>query len=198
MLIAMPPYITHTLTYSNVVDYYTRIHNATSLPIMVQNSERVKLSPAQLAELMEKLPRVRWVKHEVLPPSRSVTELFSHKKAAELVDGVVTGAGGLYLISDWLRGAVGCAHGCEYADVVQRIWNLLDEEKQAEAEELFCKIMPALSHERTYGAMIYGKYIMMKRGIFKNYYCRMAQTQLTAEDIQDIELVWKMVEPLLQ
>ena len=69
------------------------------------------------------------------------------------------------------RRAWACMHACQFCDIVQRIWELLDAGKQDEAGDLFEIVLPGLVLEGLMG-MAFAKEIMMRRGVFKNYRMR--------------------------
>ncbi len=83
------------------------------------------------------------------------------------VHGVMGGAGGRYLMTEWARGSKGVVHACQFCDVIQRIWDLLDGGDLAAGGDLYEHILPGLVLEGLMG-MAYAKEIMIRRGVFKN------------------------------
>jgi dihydrodipicolinate synthase/N-acetylneuraminate lyase len=106
------------------------------------------------------------------------------------------GNGGRYLITEWARGAAGCIHACQFCDVVQRIWELLDGEQEEEARDLFDRLLPGLVLEGIMG-MAYAKEIMVRRGVFANTRMRNQSRGLDADDMREIDAFWARIEPHL-
>jgi len=106
------------------------------------------------------------------------------------------GSGGRYMITERARGSKGVIHACQFCDVLQRVWDLLDEGKNAMAEDLFDKLLPGIMLEGLMG-MAYAKEIMVRRGVLKNNRIRRASQPLDAEDMREIDRVWERMQPIL-
>jgi len=87
-------------------------------------------------------------------------------------------------------------HACQYCDLLQRIWNLLDAGHMAEAEELFEHFLPGVVAESLMG-MPYAKEIMVRRGVLKNNRVRAQSRPLDEHDMREIDRVWARIEPYL-
>jgi len=79
---------------------------------------------------------------------------------------------------------------------VQRIWDLLDAGSLNEAETWYERALPAINLEFAMG-MAFAKYLMVKRGVFKNTRMRAQAHPLDADDIREIERVYARLEPYL-
>ena len=192
-LIAMPPYIDKP-DFPTIYRYYKAISDAVSIPIWIQNAGLAALSPDQIVKLCTEIEHVSWVKEEVMPSTHSIGALVSRNCPA--IHGVMGGAGGRYLITERARGSKGVIHACEFCDVIQHIWNLLDAGRQEEAEELFDRLLPALDLEALMG-MAYAKEIMVRRGVLKNNRVRSHSSPLDADDMREIDRVYRRIEPYL-
>ncbi|MGI5917759.1 MAG: dihydrodipicolinate synthase family protein [Anaerolineae bacterium] len=192
-VIAMPPYI-HRPDFETVFAYYKAISDAVDVPVWVQNAGVVALSADQIIRLCAEIEHVSWVKEEVAPSTHSISALLS-KKSPHLA-GVMGGAAGRYMIAEWARGAAGVVPACEFCDVVQRIWDLLDGGEPDAAGDLFERLMPALMLESLMG-MAYAKEIMIRRGVFRNRRIRTQSCPLDDEDMREIDRVWARLEPHL-
>jgi dihydrodipicolinate synthase/N-acetylneuraminate lyase len=106
------------------------------------------------------------------------------------------GAGGRYMITERARGARGVVHACQFTDLVQRVWGLLDDGQEAQARELFERLLPGLVLEGLMG-MAFAKEIMIRRGVFKNYRMRSQARPLDAHDLREIDRVWERIQPYL-
>lgn len=193
-VIAMPPYVSE-LDFNSVKEYYKTIAAATTLPVMVQNMNftNIAISPDQVVEICEQAPNISWVKQEVIPAPVGVEQLCAKKSPA--IEGIMTGFSGLYTMQDHANGAVATIHACEFCDLVQKVWDLLDAGKTAEARKLHAMITPALLMEGIY-TWQYAKYIMEKRGIFKNHITRNKQNALTKNALREFDGIWEHIQTL--
>ena len=106
------------------------------------------------------------------------------------------GAGGRYMITERKRGSKGVVHACEFCDLVQKIWDLLDEGKDDQANDLFEHLLPAITLESLMG-MAFAKEIMVRRGVLKNNHIRSSAHPLDKYDIHEIDRVWERIKPHL-
>jgi 4-hydroxy-tetrahydrodipicolinate synthase len=192
-VIAMPPYMLGT-DFDSVFAYYRAIASAVNIPIWIQNANVAPLSIDQIVSICENIEGVNWVKQEVTPSTHTIGRLIERQSPA--VKGVMGGAGGLYLMTERARGACGVIVACEYTDLLQRIWDLLDVGQDAEAQDLFDHLLPGIVLESLMG-MSYAKEIMVRRGVLKNNRIRNQTRPLDAEDIREIDRVFARIEPFL-
>jgi 4-hydroxy-tetrahydrodipicolinate synthase len=192
-VIAMPPY-TLRPDFETIYAYYEAISRAVSIPVWIQNAGVVALSPDQIVRLCTELEQVSWVKEEVSPSTHSIGALVSRNCPA--IHGVMGGGGGRYMIAERARGSKGVVHACQFCDVVQRVWNLLDQGKEDEAGDLYEHLLPGLILEGLMG-MAFAKEIMIRRGVFKNNRIRSRARPLDEDDMREIDRVWERIQPYL-
>ena len=192
-VIAMPPYI-HRPDWPAIRAYYQAISDAVDVPVWIQNASMAPLAPDQIVQLCTEIQHVSWVKEEVPPSTHSISRLMA--KRCPDIEGVMGGGGGRYLITERARGAVGVIHACQFCDVVQRIWELLDTGEQEAAEELYERILPGLMLEGLMG-MAFAKEVMMRRGVLKNNRIRTEAHPLDVDDMREIDRAWRRIEPYL-
>ncbi|OGO05066.1 MAG: hypothetical protein A2Y73_03725 [Chloroflexi bacterium RBG_13_56_8] len=192
-VIAMPPYI-HRCDFETIRAYYQAISDAVAIPVWIQNSDVAPLSPDQIVTLCTEIEHVSWVKEEVMPSTHSIGALVSRDCPA--IEGVMGGAAGRYMITERARGSKGVVHACEFCDVVQKIWELLDDGEENEAGDLFEHILPGLLIEGLMG-MAFAKEIMVRRGVLKNHRIRSRATPLDAYDMREIDRIWERIQPYL-
>jgi len=192
-VIAMPPYIGKT-DFPTIRSYYQAITDAVSIPVWIQNADIAPLSLDQVVTLCTEIENVKWVKEEVSPETHRIGELIARRSPA--VEGVMGGNGGRYLITEWARGAAGCILACEFADVIQRIWEMLDGGQEDAARDLFGIVLPGLVLEGIMG-MAYAKEIMVRRGVFVNNRVRGLARPLDDHDMREIDAFWARIEPHL-
>lgn len=192
-VIAMPPYVL-VPDFERIHAYYKAISEAVSLPVWIQNVGLAPLSVDQIVTLCTELTNVSWVKEELAPTPRSIGRLAARKCPA--IKGIMGGVGGRLLITERARGAKGVVHACQFCDVVQRVWELLDEGKTTEGETLFEHVLPALVAESTFG-MGFAKEIMVRRGVLKNNRVRSQGRSLDPDDMMETDRIWRRIEPYL-
>ena len=192
-VIAMPPY-TLPADFETIFAYFQAISDAVTIPVWIQNAGVAALSPDQIVRLCTEIERVSWVKEEVPPSTHSIGALISRNSPA--IEGVMGGAAGCYVISERARGAKGVVIACEFCDVVQSIWDLLDKGEEDDAGDLFERVLPGLLVEGLMG-MAFAKEIMVRRGVFKNNRVRSLARPLDADDMREIDRVWERIQPYL-
>jgi 4-hydroxy-tetrahydrodipicolinate synthase len=192
-VIAMPPY-TLRPDFATIYAYYQAISDAVDIPVWIQNAGVAALSADQIARLCTELERVSWVKEEVSPSTHSISALMA--KNCPYIEGVMGGAGGRYMITERARGSLGVIHACQFCDVLQRVWDLLDDQKEDEAGDLFEHLLPGLVAEGLMG-MAYAKEIMVRRGVFKNNRVRSRARPLDEQDMVEIDRIWERIQPYL-
>ena len=192
-VIAMPPYV-RTPDFPAIYGYYQAISDAVSIPVWIQNHPVAALSVAQVVQLCTELENVSWVKEEVDPETHSISRLLAQNCPA--IEGVAGGAGGLYMVTEHARGSRGVVHACQICDVIQRVWELLDQGQTKVAGDIFEKLLPGLVLERLLG-MAYAKEIMIRRGLFKNNRIRASSQPFDEADWWEIDRVWERLQPHL-
>jgi dihydrodipicolinate synthase/N-acetylneuraminate lyase len=193
-LIAMPPYIGGRPDWETIFQYYQAISDAVSIPVWIQNAGLAALSADQVIRLCTEIENVCWVKEEVDPSPRHIAALV--KRNSPAIHGVMGGVGGRYLLTDHARGAKGCVNACQFCDILQKIWRLLDENHTEEAGDLFERVLPGLVLEGLMG-MAFAKEIMVRRGVFKDHRMRLTVHPLDADDMREIDRVWERIQPYL-
>jgi 4-hydroxy-tetrahydrodipicolinate synthase len=192
-VIAMPPYILHP-DFGVIQAYFKAISDAVHIPVWIQNAGVVALSPDQIVKLCTEIEHVSWIKEEVQPSTHSISALMARNCPA--IEGVMGGAGGRYMITERARGSKGVVHACQFCDVIQRIWELLDEGQDEDAGDLFEHVLPGLVLEGLMG-MAFAKEIMVRRGVFKNHRMRMQTHPFDEADWWEIDRVWERIQPYL-
>jgi dihydrodipicolinate synthase/N-acetylneuraminate lyase len=193
-VIAMPPYIQRP-DWDNIKTYFKAISDAVNVPVWIQNAGMASLSLDQVITLCTEIENVSWVKEEVDPSPRRIGDLVERNCPA--VKGVMGGAGGRYMITERARGSKGVIHACQFCDMVQDIYDLLDEDKDVEAGDLFEHLLPGLILEGLMG-MAFSKEIMVRRGVFKNNIMRLNAHPLDKNDMIEIDRVWERIQPYLK
>ncbi|MFN2130051.1 MAG: dihydrodipicolinate synthase family protein [Anaerolineae bacterium] len=193
-VIAMPPY-TLRPDFETIHAYYQAVSDAVTVPVWIQNAGVAALSPDQVVRLCTEIERVSWVKEEVHPSTHSIGALVS--RSCPAIKGVMGGGGGRYMIAEYARGAKGVVHACQFCDIVQHVWDLLDAGKEEEARDLHEHVLPGLVLEGLMG-MAFAKEIMVRRGVFRNHRIRSKARPLDEDDMREIDRVWERIQPYLR
>lgn len=129
-IIAMAPARTNTAT---AIDMYKRM--ADVFTAAVQNADAyAPLTGEQIAQLVEDVPSIEYIKEERQPGPKHVAEvkkLIGHK-----IKTIFGGAAGKVMADEYLRGADGCMPACEIADLLAQEMEMLwagDEEGRVTA-----------------------------------------------------------------
>jgi 4-hydroxy-tetrahydrodipicolinate synthase len=116
------------------------------------------------------------------------------ERQSPAIEGVMGGAGGRFLMTERTRGAVGVIVACEFCDILQRIWELLDMGDTAAAEDLFDRVLPGIVLEGLMG-MAFAKEVMVRRGVLKNNKMRNLSRGLDKYDMLEIDRALARIEP---
>jgi len=183
--------------YAYVKRFFKAISDAVSIPVMIQNHSGAgfMLSSEQVIELCETIENVKWVKEERQPGPISVGNVNAIRTPA--LEGIMSGYGSQYAPLDFARGAIACIHACEWADLVQPVWDLFFEGKEEEARAMHYATLPALQLEGLLG-MRYAKEVLRRRGVFSNTTMRRASRELSADDHAEIDRIFLHVEPYMK
>ena len=192
-VIAMPPYI-RKADFASVLEYYTAISEVVEVPVWIQNAGVAALSPKQIARLCTEIDNVSWVKEEVAPSHKSISALVAENCSA--IEGIMGGGGGRPVMMEYPRGSRGVMHACQFCDLVQKTWDLLDAGERKQAGDLFEILLPGLCAEGLMG-MAFAKEIMIRRGVFKNHTVRGQVRPLDELDMKEIDRIWERIEPHL-
>jgi dihydrodipicolinate synthase/N-acetylneuraminate lyase len=192
-VIAMPPYI-HKVDFASIRKYYQAISDAVEVPVWIQNAGVTALGAHQIAQLCTEIEHVSWVKEEVPPSHKSISALMAENCAA--IDGIMGGGAGRPMMTEHARGSRGVMHACQFCDLVQKTWELLDADEIGKAGDLFEILLPGLLIEGLMG-MAFAKEIMIRRGVFKNHVTRGQDRPLDDYDMKEIDRIWERIEPHL-
>ena len=105
------------------------------------------------------------------------------------------GQGGIYLLNEYPRGAVGNMPSCHTVDIFARIWDRLEAGASDEARALFDRLLPLMNHERQYGVEIY-KLVLVRRGSIASPAVRAPAPGLDHHDREELEQILAGIESL--
>ena len=196
-IMAMPPHVLHP-DAAGCYDYYQALSAAVEIPIFVQNfmgPVGTPMSNELVARMCRELPHVDYIKEETLPEPRQISATMA--AAGDTCKGVFGGQGGIYILDEYRRGAVGNMPASQVTDVHVDIWNLLEAGQEDEARQLFYRLLPLITHERMHGVALYTE-VMVRRGIFQSRASRAPGKSLDTDDLKEVDAIMKHVEPLFR
>lgn len=130
-----------------VREYYRRVHDATTLPIVVQDEpvfSGVTMPAAFLASITDALPRARAIKLEEIPSAVKVAQV---RAAATAPVAVLGGMGGVYFYEELLRGAAGTMTGFAFPEMLVAIHAAFTGGARDRARALFYRYLPLIRYE---------------------------------------------------
>jgi 4-hydroxy-tetrahydrodipicolinate synthase len=180
-----------------VAGFYAAIAAAApGVEIILQNAPAPRgsdLAPAAVLAVVRAVPAIRYVKEETIPSGGPISAILAG--APDHLAGVMGGGGARFVIDEALRGACGAMPAVEFADIHARMWQALEEGREAEARMLYERSLPLLmiqSHAR----MRLTKRVLMLRGILSNDAVRAKIPAFDARDIAEIEALTARIADL--
>ncbi len=186
-IIAMTPARTDAAT---AMDLYRRLAGVFDGPIMVQNADMyAPLRGEQVAQLVDEIPQVEYVKEERQPGPKHIAEVAD--MVGDRVKCIFGGAAGKFLPDEMRRGANGNMPACELADVLAKITELWWGGQEEEARAMHRRLLPLLILENH----PFMRYILKRRGVFSTLVERAPAGKLALDegDKREIETLLETV-----
>jgi dihydrodipicolinate synthase/N-acetylneuraminate lyase len=167
----MPPYVGEP-SDQEIVDHFLRLADAVDIDIVLQDNVMPggggQIGLSVIADLVNKLPSVRYVKEETPPTGLRISWIV--RELGERV-GVISGNGGATLLNDLARGAVSCMPGCAPIAGLVRIYESWQRGDLDEAFGVFERVarLIAFSGEHFPPASVE---ILHRKGLFPTAYVR--------------------------
>lgn len=167
-VMAIPP-VSIALGEDELLRYYERIVQAVDIPVVVQDASgyvgrpmSIELQTRILREFGE---RVKF-KPEAVPLGPRLSAL---REATGGRAEVFEGSGGIALVDNFRRGIVGTMPGGDVPDAVVALWNALSDGDDERAYRISLPLSSLIAMQTSLDAFLaVEKYVLVKRGIFKN------------------------------
>ncbi len=198
-VMAIPPVATR-LPESRIFDYYKAIHDAVTIPLVVQDASGYlghALSVGIQARMRNEIgPRV-YFKPEAQPigPTLSRIQQATNRQAV-----VFEGSGGLQIVDSYRRGISGTMPGCDLIRGIVEIWRALGRGDNDRAYQVYFPLnaIVLLESSSLDGYLTIEKYLLMKQGIFKNRLVRRPSAfDLDPETAAEVDRVYARYEKAL-
>ncbi|MEO5771144.1 MAG: dihydrodipicolinate synthase family protein [Burkholderiaceae bacterium] len=146
--------------------YFTAVAEAAgAVPLMLQNLPApggADLAPELLADLLDAVPQIRYVKEEALPSGQRLTAL--RERAPAHLLGLFGGAGGRYIVGELARGASGTMPAIELAEVHVALWGAHRRGDDSAVRALFMRMLPVLNLQAVFRWAL-TKQVLQARGL---------------------------------
>jgi dihydrodipicolinate synthase/N-acetylneuraminate lyase len=142
------------------MDMYRRLADNYDGPIIVQNAGMyAPLTGEQIAQLVEDVPQIEYVKEERPPGPKHIQEVY--ELVGDKVKTIFGGSAGRFLPDELRRGADGNMPACEIADLLAKVQELWWAGDEAGARALHRRLLPLVNLE----TQPFMRYILKRRGV---------------------------------
>jgi 4-hydroxy-tetrahydrodipicolinate synthase len=197
-VMALPPYVRRP-GQRGIIDYYAAIADAAQTPVVLQIAPppfAFGISALALAELLERVPAIRYVKEERLPPGHNISLAIG--AVGDRLLGVFGGTAGLYLMDELERGSAGCMPSAAATDVLVAVFNAFASGDRTKARDLYDRVLPLLNMEMS-RLMAASKEFLRRRGVFTSAVVMRDPEfpELDVGDIKEIDTIWQRLSSTL-
>ena len=170
-VMAIPP-VTASLGSVATEDYFAKIANSVSIPLVGQDASSYVGAPIDLTvylNLLEQFGTERiFFKPEASPLGPNLSKL---RDATHGTARIFEGSGGINLVDCYRRGIVGTMPGMDLLDAIVALWDALEAGDDERTYQLSLPVSALVALELQAGLdgfLAIEKHLLMKRGIFDN------------------------------
>ncbi|MEX2285478.1 MAG: dihydrodipicolinate synthase family protein [Planctomycetaceae bacterium] len=167
-VMAIPP-VSIPLDEDELSGYYRRILNAVSIPVIVQDASGYVGKPMSIAlqaRMFDEFGERVMFKPEAAPIGPRLSALLEATGGRAQV---FEGSGGIALVDSYRRGIVGTMPGADLIDAIVSLWNALKSGDERRIEQISTPLCSLVALQTSLDAFLaIEKYVLVKRGIFKN------------------------------
>ena len=167
MVMVMPPYhgATIRVAEARVVEFYQRVSDALTIPIMVQDApvSGTALSASLLARMAREIEQLAYFKIETPGAASKLRELIA--LGGEAIEGPWDGEEGITLLADLDAGATGAMTGGAYPDGIRTIVDAHRAGRREEAVAAYARWLPLINAENRQGGIQAAKVLMKTGGV---------------------------------
>ncbi len=180
-----------------LIAFYHDAGEGAGLPIMLQNAPKpmgIALSPAEVLEVVRRVPAIRYVKEENMPCGQRITQLVEGRP--ENLAGVFGGAGGRYIVDELNRGAIGTMPAIELVEGHVKLMQAHATGDHQTVWALYERMLPILAMQAVFRWRL-TKEVMRRRGLIKSAYTRSPGAALDAQDQKELGLMLARLKDLV-
>lgn len=167
-VMAIPP-VSVAVSEAALQQYYERIIQAVDIPVIIQDASGYvgrPMSIALQADLFNQYPQQVMFKPEASPIGPRLTAL---REATGGQAPVFEGTGGIALVDSYRRGIVGTMPGADLIDGLVALWRALQAGDEPRIYRLSLPLSSLIAIQTSLDTFLaVEKYLLVKRGIFKN------------------------------
>ncbi len=167
-VMAIPP-VYVAVAEDELKRYYERIIQTIDIPVIIQDASGYVGKPMSIglqADLFNKYPSQVLFKPEASPIGPRLTAL---REATGGKAPVFEGTGGIALVDSYRRGVVGTMPGADLIDGLVALWNALEVGDEKKIYQISLPLSSIIAIQTSLDAFLtVEKYLLVKRGIFKN------------------------------
>ena len=199
-VMAVPPFTT-SLSSAEKSGYFRTIHDAITIPLVVQDASGYmggQPMPVELqAWLRKELGDRIYFKPESIPTGPVITGL---RKALNNDAVIFEGSGGSLIIDSFRRGVDGAMCGSDLIRGIVEIWRALERGDEKRAYEVYFPLIAIilLQSPNLDAFLAIEKYLLVKQGVFKNRKVRKPTAyDLDPETAEEVDRLYGMLEAVL-
>jgi len=185
VMVRPPTYV--TMDADEAALYFTTVADAVALPVFIQDQTPAPVTPALAVRLARERENLCYYKTEYRPTVPRLAEAVKLRGDSGLI--VFGGMGGVFLLEEVRRGAVGTMPACTMPDVFVRIWRMWHDGDREGAEcefHRYAALLRTLEQGIGPAAWLY-KHILMRRGIFKTAITRRPAPPPDDEEYRELD-----------
>jgi 4-hydroxy-tetrahydrodipicolinate synthase len=171
-VMAIPP-VSVGVTEDELKRYYERIIHAIDIPVIIQDASGYvgkPMSIAMQAGLFNDYPERVLFKPEATPIGPRLTAL---REATDGQAPVFEGTGGIALVDSYRRGIIGTMPGADLIDGLVALWRALQAGDERRIYQISLPLSSLIAVQTSLDSFLaVEKYLLQKRGIFKNMVIR--------------------------
>jgi dihydrodipicolinate synthase/N-acetylneuraminate lyase len=168
-LMATPP-SAFAATADEVKNYYVKIIEAVSIPVIVQDASNYLGKPIELSTYVELIDTYGNERVQFKPEAKPVKERLQElNKISDNRAKVFEGQGGIDLLDTHPLGVVGTMPGAEVPWALVGLWKALNEQNMDRAKAIHNPLSKLISFQTTLDAYVaIEKYLLVKQGVLTN------------------------------
>lgn len=186
-IMTMTPFVQHFFPPSldDAKRHLTAIRDACQLPMILQNA-RIghPVGIRDLVTLVKEVPGIEYIKQETNPLTHQLTDVLT--AVGDRVRGVFGGVGGVYLLNELQRGALGSMPAPPFVDVLVRAHAQFVAADHDSARRTLDPLGTLFTRELLYNA-VFIKEVLKRRGLIASARMRMGSPQLDEVDGSELD-----------